>query len=234
MSHGRVKLVADDFPSPGGGSGPWAEYLAPMRRRYTAARLRESDVHAEPFAQFRVWLHDAVTAGLPEPNAMVLATATTSGRPSARHVLLKELDDDGFVFFTNHVSRKARELAANPQASLCFPWFAMERQVVVCGAVSRVTDEETQAYWVTRPRESQIGAWASEQSTVIGSRAELETSARSVAERFPDDVPVPDFWGGYRVIPETVEFWQGAPGRLHDRLRFRRSGGGWTLERLAP
>lgn len=215
--------MAEEFPP-----------LASMRRRYAAARLREADVQAEPFAQFRLWLHDAVTAGLPEPNAMVVATATLSGQPSARHVLLKELDDDGFVFFTNHESRKARELAENPQASLCFPWFAMERQVVACGSVERVSDKDTLAYWVTRPHESQIGAWASEQSTVIGSRTDLEAAARAVAKRFPGDLPVPEFWGGYRVVPQTVEFWQGAPGRLHDRLRYRREGDAWVLERLAP
>lgn len=208
--------------------------LARMRRRYAAARLLERDVAAEPYAQFRTWLHDAVTAGLPEPNAMVLSTATTDGRPSSRHVLLKELDVHGFVFFTNHGSRKATELAANPWASLCFPWFGMERQVVAAGAVSRVADEESIAYWVTRPRESQLGAWASDQSSVIGSRAELEQAAREVDRRFPDDVPLPPFWGGYRVVPESVEFWQGGPGRLHDRIRYRRGAEAWVIERLAP
>lgn len=210
--------------------------LARMRRRYAAARLLEQDVALEPFTQFGAWLHDAVTAGLPEPNAMVLATSTPDGRPSARHVLLKELDAEGFVFFTNHGSRKAAELAANPYASLCFPWFPMERQVVVCGAVGQVSDDESAAYWRTRPRESQVGAWASEQSAVIGSRAELENAAREVERQFAGDLPLPPFWGGYRLVPETVEFWQGGPGRLHDRLRFRRAGDGvgWEVERLAP
>lgn len=188
----------------------------------------------DPFAQFRSWLHDAVTAGLPEPNAMVLATAAADGAPSTRHVLLKELDSKGFVFFTNQGSRKVSEMTQNPHVSLCFPWFSMERQVVVCGTASPVAREESEAYWNTRPRESQIGAWASPQSAVISSREELEAAAADVAGRFPDDVPLPDFWGGFRVVPQTVEFWQGGPGRLHDRLRYRRADGHWELQRLAP
>lgn len=216
--------------------------LGHMRRRYAAERLMESDVAADPFAQFRDWLHDAVTAGLAEPNAMVLATATPDGRPSARHVLLKEVDSAGFVFFTNRQSRKASELRVNPHAALCFPWFAMERQVVVCGDVEEVSRDATRAYWETRPRESQVGAWASVQSTVIGSRAELERAAAEVIRKHSGDIPLPEFWGGYRVVAETVEFWQGGPGRLHDRIRYRRSDNqrdeapsrGWTIERLAP
>jgi pyridoxamine 5'-phosphate oxidase len=211
-----------------------AEELGRMRRPYSSARLLESAVEAEPFGQFRRWLADVVAAQLPEPNAMVLATATPDGRPSARHVLLKELDESGFVFFTNHGSRKAAEIASNPAVSLCFPWFAIGRQVVVCGSATRVSREETEAYWTTRPRESQLGAWASKQSSVITSRAELEAGADAAARRFPGIVPLPEFWGGYRVVPETVEFWQGAPGRLHDRLRYARTGGSWRLERLAP
>lgn len=210
------------------------EDLARMRRPYSAPRLLESDVAPEPFAQFRAWLADAVAAALPEPNAMVLATTTPDGRPSARHVLLKELDDAGFVFFTNYRSRKAAEITANPAVSLCFPWFAIERQVVICGSASQVSRAETEAYWATRPRDSQLGAWASTQSAVIGSRAELESAAAAAAERFPSAVPVPDFWGGYRVLPDSVEFWQGAPARLHDRLRYVRAEHGWHLERLAP
>jgi pyridoxamine 5'-phosphate oxidase len=209
------------------------EALARLRRRYPAERLLESAVTADPFTQFRDWLSAAVAQGLPEPNAMVLATATSDGRPSARHVLLKSIDD-GFVFFTNLESPKAREIAGNPAVSLCFPWFAMARQVVVCGTAAAVTPAETEAYWTTRPRESQIGAWASPQSSVIGSRAELEAAAQAAAERFPRSVPLPPFWGGYRVTAETVEFWQGGPGRLHDRLRYVRTEDGWRLERLAP
>lgn len=209
--------------------------LGGMRRRYAARPLLEGVVPADPHRQFRAWLAAAVRLGLPEPNAMVLATADAAGRPSTRHVLLKDLAADGFVFFTNLGSRKAAEIAANPAVSLCFPWAAMERQVVVCGTAVPVSRAETEAYWVTRPRESQLGAWASAQSSVIGSRNELEERAARMAARFPDDVPVPRLWGGYRVVPSTVEFWQGGPARLHDRLRYTRTaGGGWRLERLAP
>jgi pyridoxamine 5'-phosphate oxidase len=210
------------------------ETLARMRRNYPTERLLESAVPTEPFAQFHSWLSAAVAVGLPEPNAMVLATATADGRPSVRHVLLKELDDSGFVFFTNLRSRKAVEIASNPAVSLCFPWFAMARQVVASGAASQVTRAETEEYWATRPRESQLGAWASDQSSVIGSRAELEAAAAAAAERFSETVPVPPFWGGFRVTPHTVEFWQGGPARLHDRLRYTRTDGGWRLDRLAP
>ncbi len=205
-----------------------------MRQHYIVARLVESDVAADPIVQFRTWMHDAVTVGLVEPNAMVLATADADGRPSARHVLLKAVDARGFVFFTNTGSRKARELQQNPRASLCFPWFAMERQVVVCGDVSALARDESAEYWATRPRESQIGAWASAQSTVIASRESLERAAAEVARTYPHDLPLPDFWGGYCVAPDTVEFWQGGPGRLHDRLRYRRGADGWVIERLAP
>jgi pyridoxamine 5'-phosphate oxidase len=208
--------------------------LASMRMHYPVGRLLESDVAAEPVAQFRVWLAAAVAAGLPEPNAMVLATATPDGRPSARHVLLKEVDAAGFVFFTNHGSRKAMEMTANPVVALCFPWFAMARQVVVNGTVAQLPRSAVEDYWTTRPRDSQIGAWASRQSAVISSRSDLEAAAAAAARRFPGPVPLPEYWGGYRVEPEEVEFWQGAPGRLHDRLRYTRAVDGWQLERLAP
>jgi pyridoxamine 5'-phosphate oxidase len=210
--------------------------LAGMRRRYGRGRLLESEMAAEPFVQFRRWLADAVRAGVVEPNAMVLATADSHARPSARHVLLKELDDRGFVFFTSYGSRKAADLTVNHCAALCFPWVFLERQVLVGGTVSRVTREESAAYWVTRPRESQLGAWASEQSRVVGSREELEERLAEMARRFPAEVPLPDWWGGYRLVPDAVEFWQGGPARLHDRLRYRRceDGGAWVLERLSP
>ncbi len=210
------------------------ETLARMRRNYPTERLVESAIAAEPFAQFRNWLRAAVAVGLPEPNAMALATATSDGRPSVRHVLLKELDESGFIFFTNLGSRKAVEIAANPAVSLCFPWFAMARQVVASGRAAQVTRAETEKYWATRPRESQLGAWASDQSAVIGSRAELETAAAEAATRFPKTVPVPPYWGGFRVTPDTVEFWQGGRARLHDRLRYTRTDRGWRLDRLAP
>lgn len=209
--------------------------LAAMRRPYRSRRLLESDVPPEPLALFRKWLADAVRFGLPEPNAMVLATADASGRPCARHVLLKEVDEDGFVFYTNLRSRKAAEIASNPQVSLCFPWFAIERQVVICGEAAPVGRDEADAYWVTRPRESQLGACASEQSAVIESRDVLEERATAVAAQFPVEVPLPDFWGGYRVAPRTIEFWQGGPARLHDRLQYSLTEGKrWRLERLSP
>jgi pyridoxamine 5'-phosphate oxidase len=212
------------------------EDLSAMRRVYRSSRLLESEVPADPFELFRAWLSGAIEAGLTEPNAMVLATADGSGRPSTRHVLLKELDRAGFVFYTNLRSRKADEIAVNPAVSLCFPWFAMERQVVVTGTAAQVPRREAAAYWASRPRESQLGAWASEQSTVIRSRDDLEQRAAAMAERFAGDVPLPGFWGGFRVTPDSIEFWQGRPARLHDRLRYSRSTESaiWRQERLSP
>ncbi|WP_233507531.1 pyridoxamine 5'-phosphate oxidase [Jiangella anatolica] len=210
------------------------EQLPQMRRRYTAGRLLEGDLAADPFDEFAAWLSDAVSAGLTEPNAMVLGTVGADGRPSSRTVLLKGIEDGAFVFFTNTGSRKALEIAGNPYVSLCFPWIAVERQVLVGGVASPVPRADTEAYWRMRPRESQVGAWASRQSSVIGSRGELEAAAAAAEERFAGEVPVPEFWSGYRVVPETIEFWQGGPGRLHDRLRYRVVGSGWIVERLAP
>nr|WP_233552617.1 pyridoxamine 5'-phosphate oxidase [Jiangella rhizosphaerae] len=210
------------------------EGLPRMRRRYTAGRLLERDLAPDPLDEFRAWLHDAVTMGITEPNAMILGTVGPDGQPSSRSVLLKGIDDGAFVFFTNTGSRKATEIAGNPRVSLCFPWIAMERQVLVCGTASTVSRAATLAYWRTRPRESQIGAWASRQSAVIATREELEAAAAEVAERYPGEVPLPEFWSGYRVEPETVEFWQGGIARLHDRLRYRRAAEKWVVERLAP
>ncbi len=167
---------------------------------------------------------------------MIIASADPTALPSARTVLLKAYDASGFVFYTNYESRKGKELLANPYASLVFPWFAIRRQVVVCGAVQQVTREETAEYWATRPRESQLGAWASPQSRRVPDRDSLDREWQAAAQRFPEGrpVPVPPHWGGLRVLPETVEFWQGRTGRLHDRLRYRRTEGGWMVERLGP
>ena len=206
---------------------------APMRRDYALAGLSEGDLAPTWAEQFGRWFTDA--AGLVEPNAVVLSTASVDGRPSARTVLLKSWDDRGLVVFTNLTSRKGSEALANRFASLVFPWIALERQVVAIGSVEQVTREETSAYFLSRPRSSQIGAWVSHQSTVLESREELDRRQAELEARFEGGpVPVPDFWGGLRVVPETVEFWQGRTSRLHDRLRYRRAGDQWRVERLSP
>jgi pyridoxamine 5'-phosphate oxidase len=219
-------------------TGPSADAsLAGMRVRYVPGPLREQDVSPDPFVQVRSWLADAVAAGVPEPNAMVLATVDAQARPSIRTVLLKDLDETGFVFYTNTASRKAADLAAHPRAALCFPWHAMARQVVVEGTAEPLDRETVGAYWVTRPRESQLGAWASAQSHPVADREALHAQLGEVAERFADvrDVPLPPTWGGFRVLPHRVELWQGQPGRLHDRLRYtRRADASWELGRLQP
>jgi pyridoxamine 5'-phosphate oxidase len=207
-----------------------------MRRDYTErGPLLEGDLAAGWPAQFAAWFAEAAAYGLPEPNAMIVATADRDGHPSARTVLLKGYDERGFVFYTNYLSRKGRELQANPYASLVFPWFPMQRQVLVAGAVERVSRAETEAYFATRPRGSQLGAWASPQSEVVPDRAAVEAGLAAATERFGDGpIPAPPHWGGLRVIPETVEFWQGRSSRLHDRLRYRAIATGWVIERLAP
>ncbi|GAA3201786.1 pyridoxamine 5'-phosphate oxidase [Actinocorallia longicatena] len=209
---------------------------AALRESYEDGELVESVAPPEPFSLFTGWFADAVGAGLPDPNAMVLSTATAAGEPHARTVLLKGFGADGFRFFTNHTSRKGLDLAENPRASLLFPWHARQRQVIVNGTVERLPQAETAEYFHSRPHGSQLGAWASHQSTVVSSREELEKRFTEIEARWPekDSVPVPDFWGGYLVVPTTVEFWQGRKNRLHDRLRYRRDDGAWILERLSP
>lgn len=213
--------------------------ISAMRAEYVRAGLAENDLADGWLPQFERWFADVTAAGLAEPNAMIVATADARRRPSARTVLLKNVDTRGFTFFTNYDSRKGSEAAENPYASLVFPWFPIGRQVVVCGRVERVERAETEAYFAQRPRESQLGAWASPQSRVVADRAELDAALAEVRARFPagaGPLPAPPHWGGLRVVPETVEFWQGREGRLHDRLQYRRHTGGddWVVERLAP
>jgi len=210
--------------------------LASLRAEYARAGLVEADLEADPVAMFRRWLDDAMAAGLHEPNAMVVATASPDGRPSSRLVLLKGLSDAGFVFFTNIRSRKGEELAVNPRCALLFPWHPLERQVRIDGLASPLGPADVAAYFAIRPRGSQLGAWASHQSRPVAGREELQAAYDEVAARYPepDPVPVPEEWGGYVVRPELVEFWQGRPGRMHDRLVYTRSADGWTTQRLAP
>lgn len=213
--------------------------LSGLREEYGRGGLDVPDLAPDPIEMFERWLEQSVEAGVHEPNAMVLATATPDGRPSSRMVLLKGVDADGFVFFTNQASRKGEELAANPQCALLFPWHPLERQVRVEGVAEPLDQARVEAYFRARPRGAQLGAWASHQSRPVASRAELAASYAREQERFgadPSDgeVPVPPEWGGYLVTPEAVEFWQGRPGRMHDRLVYHREGDGWAVGRLAP
>lgn len=210
--------------------------LADLRKDYSLAGLTEKELARDPFRQFEKWFQEAEAAKIPEPNAMVLTTATRDGRPSARTILLKGLDGRGFVFYSNYESRKGRELEGNPRATLLFPWLALERQVIIEGAVAKVAREESEAYFHSRPRLSQLSAWVSQQSSVISGRNLLEESLRTLEKKYAgQEVPLPPHWGGWRLAPETVEFWQGRRSRLHDRLRYRREkDGAWSVERLAP
>lgn len=221
---------------------PISRQIADLRVTYAQGTFEPADLAEHPLDQFRSWFDAAVDAGIDEPNAMVLATADGAGHPSSRTVLLKGVDERGFTFFTNLNSGKSREIIANPHASITFPWYPLHRQVNVSGAVEILPRAEVEAYFQTRPRESRLGAWASEQSSVIVDRSVLDDRWRELDRRYPDDIPVPDHWGGWLIRPTTVEFWQGRPSRLHDRLRYRAVAGypplddvaSWVVERLAP
>jgi pyridoxamine 5'-phosphate oxidase len=208
--------------------------VAHLRLDYARESLTERDVDPDPILQFEKWFEEALHAGLIEPNAMTLATSTRDGHPSARVVLLKGADANGFVFFTDYRSRKGAELDTNPHVSLCFWWDALQRQVRISGTTVRVSREETAAYFHTRPHGSRVGAWASQQSATLASREMLEKEVERLERAYPDDVPLPPHWGGYRVTPDSIEFWQGRPSRLHDRIVYTRVGGEWRIGRLSP
>jgi pyridoxamine 5'-phosphate oxidase len=208
---------------------------ADLRKDYTLSGLSERDLMKDPFRQFEKWFQEAEGAKLSEPNAMILSTCTKEARPSSRTVLLKALDGRGFVFFSNYESRKGREISENAKASLLFPWLALERQVIVEGSLSRITREESDAYFHSRPRPSQLSTWASMQSSIISGRNVLDEAMKTVEKKYAGlEVSLPPYWGGYRLSPETIEFWQGRRSRLHDRLRYRREKDAWIIERLSP
>jgi pyridoxamine 5'-phosphate oxidase len=209
--------------------------LAEFRKEYSDRGLHREDLNPDPVAQFSAWFMHASELAVPEPNAMSLATVDESGLPWQRTVLLKYYDHDGFVFFTNHGSRKAKQIAIHPHVSLLFPWLTLERQVIIQGRAEKISSAESLRYFATRPRESQIGAWVSNQSDVITSRKFLLQKLAEIREKFQHgNIPLPSFWGGYRVVPASFEFWQGGPARLHDRFLYRRTTTNWHIERLAP
>ena len=209
--------------------------LSDIRREYTKGGLRRKDLNADPIEQFNLWLQQAIEAGLSDPTAMTVATVSNEGQPSQRIVLLKHVDKDGFVFYTNLGSRKAAEIGENSKVSLHFPWHQMERQVHIMGVAEKMTAMENMKYFTSRPKESQLAAWASKQSSRISARGVLEGKFLELKQKFAKgEVPVPSFWGGFRIKPATIEFWQGGEHRLHDRFQYSRSGEQWDIERLAP
>lgn len=209
--------------------------LHQMRQEYAAGSLNETNMPHNPMEVFNVWLDFAINSGLTEPNAMTVATATADGKPSARVVLLKEVNDNGFVFFTNYMSRKGRELIVNPEVAIVFDWHNLERQVRVEGRAEKLSSEESEAYFNERPEDAKIGAWASPQSKIVKDREELEKHLEEIEEQF-EDMPVhrPSHWGGYLIRPSVIEFWQGRPSRMHDRIVYYKTEDGWTMHRLAP
>lgn len=210
--------------------------LSLFREEYLKETLHRRDLAATPFEQFDIWFQQALKAGIPEPNAMSIATATPDGRPSLRTVLLKYYDDRGYVFFTNYGSRKGREIEENPEVCMMLPWVVLERQIIVYGRAEKISRAESLRYFLTRPKESQLGAWVSQQSQVVSGRKLLMMKLQELKHKFAEgEVPLPSFWGGYRIVPHHMEFWQGGPGRVHDRFMYaRRSSGSWEIERLQP
>jgi len=208
--------------------------ITSRRFEYTEATLDRADLGRDPIAQFQTWLAEAAAAGTREPQAMTLATAGTDGAPSARVVLLRGVDERGFTWYTNRASLKGRDLAANPRAALVFYWELLQRQVRISGDVAVIPEDESAAYFAARPRQSRLSAWASPQGQVLPGRAALEAATRAMDERYPEEVPLPPFWGGYRLSPEAIEFWQGRRSRMHDRFRYLLDGDGWRIDRLAP
>ena len=210
------------------------QWFESLRVSYEQGELNEADLTHNPLDQFNKWLQEAIETQVPEPNAMVLATVNKDGQPGARNVLLKSADDNGFIFFTNKNSDKATDLKQNSHCTLLFSWISQHRQVIVKGKAEEISREESNTYFQTRPYGSRISAWVSEQSQVIKNREELEIKVKEFMDKYPENVPMPDYWGGYLVKPESIEFWQGRPSRLHDRIRFTKKGNTWTIERISP
>jgi pyridoxamine 5'-phosphate oxidase len=210
------------------------QWFESLRVSYEQGELNEADITHNPFEQFNNWLQEAIKNEVPEPNAMVLSTVNKDGQPGARNVLLKSADENGFIFFSNKNSDKASDLKQNPNCTLLFSWLSQHRQVIVKGKAEEISKDESNTYFQTRPYGSRISAWVSEQSQVIKNRAELEKRVKEFMDKYPENVPMPDHWGGYLVKPESIEFWQGRPSRLHDRIRFTKKSNAWTIERIAP